>query len=106
MISDSEKNREGRAWASVDADSFQLRHRTFYSKSALTSINTIPRHTKRRSPFYCHPGKDECTDFDVGLLRLHQLVDDLAEFVGVGELSLSGGAGRGRQGRHRARGEG
>lgn len=51
-------------------------------------------------------GKDECTHLDVGLLRLHQLVDDLAEFVGVGELSLSGRARRGRQGRHWARGEG
>lgn len=55
---------------------------------------------------YSHSGKDECTDFDVGLLRLHQLVDDLAEFVGVGELSLSGRAHHGRQGRHWARGEG
>lgn len=42
------------------------------------------------------------TDFDVGLLRLHQLADDLAEFVGVGELPLSGGGRRGRQGRHGA----
>lgn len=46
------------------------------------------------------------TDFDVGPLRLHQLVDDLAEFVGVGELPLGGGARRGRQGRHGAGGEG
>lgn len=37
-----------------------------------------------------------CTDFDVSLLRLHQLIDDLAEFVCVGELSLSGGACCGR----------
>lgn len=46
------------------------------------------------------------TDFDVSPLRLHQLVDDLAEFVGVGELALGGGARRGRQGGHGARGEG
>lgn len=37
------------------------------------------------------------TDFDVSILCLHQLIDDLAEFVGVGELSLGGSARCGRQ---------
>lgn len=37
-----------------------------------------------------------CTDFHVGFLRLHQFVDDLAEFVCVGELPLCRSACCGR----------
>lgn len=31
-----------------------------------------------------------CTHFDISLLRLHQFIDDLAQFVSVGELFLCG----------------
>lgn len=46
------------------------------------------------------------TDFNVGLLCLHQFIDDLAKFVCVGELSLGGRACCGWQSGHRAWGEG
>lgn len=63
-----------------------------------------------RAAYLCDSGfRLRCkknTDFDVGPLRLHQFADDLAEFVGMGELPLGGGARRGRQGRHGARREG